>query len=208
MIAALYVAKDSVYYGLPNVQCWDEIRDARNYKGPHPVIAHPPCKRWGRFAHGSPRKPHQFLPGDDAGCFFHAVWAVRTFGGVLEHPKDSKAWKMFGMPKPLYGWDSWTGPDHYGGRSCYVEQGFYGHISRKPTWLYAVLPSDKDYVDLKWGLGEQRLDPKMVERYGYEYARKRGIVGNIGGKDKEAIRDATPEEFRDVLIQLVENAYG
>lgn len=200
-IAALYVATGGVYCDLDDVEYWDERIDARNYRGPYRVIAHPPCKRWGRFAHGSPRKPHQFLPGDDAGCFFHALWAVRTFGGILEHPKDSKAWKFFGLPKPTYGAAGWTEHDEYSGRSCYIEQGFYGHSSRKPTWLYAVLP---DYPeDLHWGLGEQRLDPKMVERYGYEYARKRGIVGNVGGKDKEKIRDATPIQFRDLLISMV-----
>ena len=36
-IAALYVAKGGSYYGLPDVDPWDEDRDARKYAGPYPV---------------------------------------------------------------------------------------------------------------------------------------------------------------------------
>ena len=48
MIAALYVARAGTYFNLLDVDPWDEIRDARLYDGPHPVVAHPPCQRWGR----------------------------------------------------------------------------------------------------------------------------------------------------------------
>lgn len=91
MIAALYVETGGCYFGLPGVDPWDVTRDARNYAGQHPVVAHPPCQRWGRFWHGSTRKPHQFKLGDDGGCFAAALAAVRKFGGVLEHPADSHA---------------------------------------------------------------------------------------------------------------------
>lgn len=47
MIAALYVEKNGVYYGLPDVDPWDKERDARLYAGPWPVVAHPPCSTWG-----------------------------------------------------------------------------------------------------------------------------------------------------------------
>ena len=67
MVAALYVERDGAYYGLDNVDPWDAERDARTYAGPWPVVAHPPCERWGRFWHGSTRKPHQFKLGDDGG---------------------------------------------------------------------------------------------------------------------------------------------
>ena len=46
-IAAIYVQTGGSYYGLDDVDCWDEERDARLYPGPHPVVAHPPCQRWG-----------------------------------------------------------------------------------------------------------------------------------------------------------------
>ena len=58
MIAALYVEKGGCY-DMPGIDLWDIERDARLYEGPWPVVAHPPCERWGRYWHGSPRKPHQ-----------------------------------------------------------------------------------------------------------------------------------------------------
>jgi hypothetical protein len=122
MIAALFVETGGVYFGLDNVDPWDEKRDARLYAGPHRVVAHPPCQRWGRFWHGSPRKPHQYKLGDDAGCFEAALRAVRAWGGVLEHPADSHAWKYFGLVPPKRG-EGWVKADEHGGWTCYVEQG-------------------------------------------------------------------------------------
>ena len=47
MVAALYVQRGGAYFGLPDVDPWDEERDARLYPGPHPVVAHPPCSCCG-----------------------------------------------------------------------------------------------------------------------------------------------------------------
>jgi hypothetical protein len=198
MIAALYVEPAGAYVGLPHVDPWDEARDARTYAGPWPVVAHPPCERWGRFWHGSPRKPHQFKLGDDGGCFAAALASVRAWGGVLEHPADSHAWAAFGLRRPSRS-GGWVQADDHGGWTCYVEQGHYGHAARKATWLYACKAA---LPELRWGQLPQRLDPKMVERHGYEYARRKGLVSMIGGKHKKAIRNATPPEFRDVLLQI------
>lgn len=194
MIAALYIENGGVYCGLDGVDPWDESRDARRYTGPHPVVAHPPCKRWGRFFHGSTAKPHQFRVGEDQGTFAAALTSVRNYGGVLEHPADSKAFAWFGLPLPLRR-QGWTEPDKWGGRSCYVEQGHYGHMSRKKTWLYAC---GIDYPELNWTEGEQRLHPVALERYGYEKARRIGMIAMVGGK----VRDRTPLPFRDVLISM------
>lgn len=110
MIAALYVDPGGCYSNIPGVDVWGIGRDARCYAGPYPVVAHPPCQRWGKYWHGSTRKPHQFSMGDDGGCFFHALWAVRTFGGVLEHPAHSHAWdkEWFNLTKPPRG-GGWVG---------------------------------------------------------------------------------------------------
>ena len=62
-IAALFVETDGVYFNVPGVDPWDESRDARKYSGSHPVVAHPPCQRWGRYWHGAPNNPHQFRLG-------------------------------------------------------------------------------------------------------------------------------------------------
>ena len=48
-IAALYVEEDGPYSQIDGVDAWGVTRDARQYDGPYPVIAHPPCKRWGRY---------------------------------------------------------------------------------------------------------------------------------------------------------------
>lgn len=198
LIAALYVNEGGCYYGLPDVDPWPESRDARKYAGPWPVVCHPDCKRWGRFWHGSPSNPHQFEKGDDGGQFAAALAAVRRWGGVLEHPKDSHAWEWFGLYKPIVGC-GWTYADAYGGWTCCVEQGHYGHKARKRSWLYAVgceLPS------LNWTQGQQRLDPVILARHGYEYARRKGICSMEGGKDKTRNRNATPVEFRDILLGM------
>jgi hypothetical protein len=123
----------------------------------------------------------------------------------LEHPADSKAWDAHGLfPPPREG--GWHVADWAIGWTCYVEQGFYGHPARKATWLYAAGMSFFNLPTLRWGQGEQRLDPKMVERHGYKYARRKGMVSMIGGKHKKAIRNATPPEFRDLLLSIAATA--
>lgn len=201
MIAALFVETNGVYFGQSGIDPWDEPRDARKYNGPFPVVAHPPCQRWGRFWHGSTAKPHQFTMGDDGGCFAAALAAVRKFGGILEHPADSHAWDYFGLNKPPRS-GGWIKADGFG-FTCCVEQGHYGHMSRKATWLYVVgcqLPV------LKWGSSGQRIHPIALERYGYEKARRIGMMAMIGGKDKTKIRNATPPEFRDLLVEIAASA--
>ena len=208
MIAALFVERDGAYYGLPDVDPWGgyshndrtEIdRDARDYRGPHPVVAHPPCERWGRFARGSTRKPNQYRPGEDGGCFAAALTAVRNYGGVLEHPKDSLAWDFFGIQRPSG--EGWQRADAYGGWTCCVEQGHYGHKANKPTWLYAVAPADA-LPSLTWRKGEQRLHPKALADYGYAKARRIGMMAMEGGKDKKRNRNHSPRAFADVLLSI------
>lgn len=201
-IAALYVETNGAYFGLDGVEPWDEARDARTYAGPWPVVAHPPCERWGRFWHGSTRKPHQYRLGEDGGCFAAALTAVRNYGGVIEHPKDSQAWAYFGLLTPPPG-GGWVRADAFGGWTCCVDQGRYGHFSNKRTWLYAA---HTDLPSLTWGKGEQRLHPIALERHGYAKARRIGMVAMIGGKDKKRIRNATPPAFRDLLISIARSA--
>lgn len=209
-VAALFVDQKGCYVGAQGVDPWDEARDARNYAGPYPVVAHPPCQRWGRFWHGSTRLPHQYLQGDDGGCFRAALLALCEFGGVLEHPADSHAWDRdhFDMRKPPRsgGWVAacstllWAeGVEMY---TCCVYQGHYGHFAGKPTWLLTAHVARKDLPELRWGKTEQRLHPRAVELHGYTKARRVGMMAMVGGKNKTQIRNATPEPFRDVLLQI------
>ena len=83
IVAALYVAKGGCYFGLPDVEPWDQAKDARTYAGPWPVVAHPPCERWGRYWGGAPTTWPRKVKGDDGGCFAAALASVRRWGGIL-----------------------------------------------------------------------------------------------------------------------------
>jgi hypothetical protein len=121
---------------------------------------------------------------------------------VLEHPADSHVWKHFGI-RPPERFKGWQDADFGDMMTCYVEQGHYGHFSRKPTWLLA---RGVELPELNWSKGAQRLHPVALERYGYAKARRIGMAAMIGGKDKTIIREATPLPFRDVLISIAETA--
>jgi hypothetical protein len=207
-IAALYVESAGSYYGLPNVDPWDQARDARQYQGPYPVVAHPPCQRWGKLWAGQPLYIKQTgirkIKGDDDGCFAAALAAIREYGGVLEHPRGSHAWPHFGLNTPPRE-GGWIVADFHGGWTCCVEQGRYGHYARKPTLLLAY---KIDLPELDWGIGEPRLDPAVIERMGLKRAKRLGEVGARGGRKDSAPRIGTPELFRDLLISMARSAYN
>ena len=186
-IAALYVATDGCYFDLEGVDPWDEARDARAYAGPYPVVAHPPCERFGRWAGEN--------VGEDGGCFASALQAVRTYGGVLEHPADSKAWEIYGLRLPAR--EGWLSAGDGIGWTCRVEQGHYGHRARKATWLYAA---HVQLPELKWGASQAVIAP----RPGRDPVRERriGAVQRMSRKE----RRATPIPFRDLLISIAATA--
>ena len=202
MIAALFVQEDGSYYNLPDVDPWPEGRDARLYPGPHPVVAHPPCQRWGKMWFGQPLTVKttgvRKKKGDDGGCFESALAAVRKWGGVLEHPWGSHAWSHFGLNMPSRK-GGWIMADFLGGWTCCVEQGRYGHYARKPTLLYAY---GVELPELRWGKSEMKLDPAVVERMGLKRAKRLGEVGARGGGTNSTPRIHTPVEFRDLLISI------
>lgn len=140
----------------------------------------------------------QLILGDDGGCFAHSLWAVRLFGGVLEHPEASHAFKFFGLPIPSVK-GGWTEPDRYGGRSCCVAQGNYGHRAQKLTWLYAV---GIDFIDLKWGKtpGKDRLDMGFHSK---EERSEKRIESRVGASRLKTIENlSTPVEFARLLKDM------
>ena len=199
-VAALYVQPKGCYVGLPGVDAWDEARDARKYTGPHPVVAHPPCARWSRLARFCEVR-HGLKVGADGGCFAAALHAVRTYGGVIEHPAFSKAWAHFGLPRPDTKQAGWQ-PGACGGFSCYVEQGRYGHAVKKATWLYVFGVEFNDLPELNWG----------------HTPDSRGTISKNqdwrGGMDKwrdttgHRVANATPEAFREVLLSIARKTYN
>lgn len=206
MIAALFVETGGAYFGLENIDPWDEDRDARKYAGPWPVVAHPPCQRWGKLWAGQPlwikRTGQRKIKGDDGGCFASALTSARAWGGVIEHPWGSHAWPYFGINVPPRS-GGWIMADFFGGWTCCVEQGRYGHYARKPTLIYAF---GTDLPELRWGIGEARLDPDVIERMGLKRAKRLGEVGARGGGTDSTPRIHTPEPFRELLISIASTA--
>lgn len=200
MIAALFVARNGAYWGLDDVDPWDVSRDARTYAGPWPVVAHPPCERWGRYWSGGPSARVRRRLGDDDGCFASALASVRRWGGVLEHPEASHAWTRFGLNHPPRS-GGWVVADLVGGWTCCVEQGHYGHPARKATWLYArgvALPS------LKWGSSGRRV--RLDEGFHSAAERRRAIRTGRCQRLSSRQRAATPLPFRDVLLAMARTA--
>jgi len=196
-VAALYVLPDGPYFGIPDVDPWALPRDAREYAGPHPVVAHPPCERWGRYWSGGPSAKVRRKLGDDGGCFAAALLAVRTWGGVLEHPEASHAWRWFGLnPPPQPG--GWVNADLLGGWTCCVAQGHYGHRAEKLTWLYAF--GVKDLPSMKWGRvpGRCASDRDYAEKRDPAYVARVGIIQRMSKRQ----RAETPPVFRDLLLDM------
>lgn len=183
MIAALFVEKNGVYFGLPNVDPWDEERDAMKYPGPYPVIAHPPCTVYCVMSNCRP----EIKKRSDGGAFQFALNAVRKYGGLLEQPAFSTAFRKHGIPDPKtgFGWQRVID----GGYVCYVEQGRYGHRARKGTWLYAF---GVDPVRF-----ERRIDTSVIRG---KWNQKN--AGKLHLKKRESLH--TPIQFRDLLISIVE----
>src|SRR6185312_4784576 len=174
---------------LPNVDPWDEARDARLYDGPYPVVAHPPCDRWCQMAPvNQARYGHPI--GDDGGTFAAALKAVRRWGGVLEHPAISLAWPAFDLPRPSPG--GWI-KGFCGGWSAEVEQRHYGHRARKATWLYAF---GVELPELCWGKGAVPKAWISTDRPRSELA-----AAGIAQLSKREAK-ATPLAFRDLLISI------
>jgi hypothetical protein len=199
MIAALYVDPRGVYSGRPDVECWGlPDRDAREYAGPWPVVAHPPCARWSLMnATAAARDPERFGWGLDHGTFASALASVRRWGGVLEHPAHSRAWAAHDMNPPVAG-SGWTAADLLGGWTCCVEQGHWGHCARKSTWLYSLgcsLPS------LPWTRSVCRTTDH-IGRNGAGSPFRRSAIDYVSSRK----RAATPPAFAEILIAMARSA--
>ncbi len=197
-VAALFVADNGPYVGIEGVDPWTEERDARLYPGPHPVVAHPPCERYGRYWFGGPSVKERKRLADDHGCFGFALMAVRAFGGVLEHPAATHAWKLYELAAPpIYG--GWVPAGDGVGMVCHIEQGNYGHPARKATWLYAVAET---LPELKWGPAPtgKRLDEGWHSTEARKAARAAGVKPMKRLSESERVH--TPEAFRDALIGI------
>lgn len=130
-------------------------------------------------------------PGNDGGCFAAALQAVRTWGGVLEHPAKSRAWEAYDLCKPRgIGWQ--LCPD--GGWVCEVWQSAYGHRANKATWLYAFGITPPSMI---WAR------PTGTHQVGFH--DQRGAARNKPTLPKKEA-SATPKAFRDALLNMARSA--
>jgi hypothetical protein len=188
-VAALFVQPDGCYANRPDIDAWPEQRDARLYAGPLPVVAHPPCQLWGSMAAVNFARwgGEHNRPGNDGGCFASALASVNRWGGVLEHPAASRAWKAHGLTAPrAVGWqrsgDGWV---------CEVWQSAYGHRANKATWLY-YRGADAPH-ELRWA--------RIVGTHQIGFHDQRGKARNKPTLGKREA-NATPPEFQAELIRL------
>lgn len=186
MIAALFVEKNGCYYGLPDVDPWDKTRDARRYEGPWPVVAHPPCDRWHQLSAVN-HKRWGYKINEDGQCFASALSNVRRFGGVLEHPAESRAFKFYGVPEPTArGWQLTINGDWV----TEVDQAAYGHRAKKRTWL--IYNGTNAPPSLNW-----RITAGTHQIGNFDLVRP---------QLPKPERAATPIAFRDLLISIAESA--
>jgi hypothetical protein len=200
MLAALYVLADGPYSQIQDIDTWPIERDARLYAGPWPVIAHPPCERWGRYWFGGPSAKVRKIKGDDGGCFAAALEAVRRFGGILEHPAATAAWEAHGINKPPRG-GGWIEADQRGGWTCCVDQGHYGHRAQKATWLYAV---GCDLPALIWGKSPNKI--RLEDGFHSAEERRRKMRTGRCQRLSHRQRKETPIPFRNLLISIAQTA--
>lgn len=186
-VAVLFVRPDSIYRTL-GVDCWDAERDARNYQGPHPVVAHPPCRGWGSL------RAMSHATEDEKALGPWAVNQIRRWGGVLEHPAYSTLWKATGLPRP-------GKTDAHGGYTLDVDQYWWGHRAQKRTWLYVCGCNPRNLPAMPIKLGTA---PRVVtNRHGLR-AGQPGYRSEITKRE----RDATPPELAEWLVELARRCIG
>ena len=187
-VAVLFARADSHYKTLPGVEVYDMERDARTYDGPWPVVAHPPCRSWGRLrAFAKPR-------ADERNLARMAVAIVREFGGVLEHPAGSTLWPAQRLPKP-------GERDQWGGWTLPAPQKWWGHRAEKATWFYVVGCKPGEIPDLPFKMGAAEAVIRLDQR------RPDGTHIRKGDADwvprlNAAENEMTPPDLAPWLVEL------
>lgn len=188
-VAVLFARSDSVYKTLPGCDVYDMERDARTWPGGAPVVAHPPCRAWGRLrAFAKPRH-------DEKDLARWAVTQVRKWGGVLEHPESSTLWADQKLPRYS------NERDGYGGWTMPIHQWWFGHRAQKRTWLYIVGVNPWEIPDFPLRLGQSDCRIRLDKR------RPDGTHIRKGDPDYQPIlgdaeREHTPPDLAVWLVEL------
>lgn len=176
-VAILFARGDSNYKALPGCDVWDAERNALNWPGGAPVVAHPPCRAWGRLRQFA--KPR----ADEKSLATWAVAQVRRFGGVLEHPEGSTLWEAAGLPAP-------GKRDAFGGWTLGIHQHEFGHRAEKATLLYIVGCEPANLPEMPLRLD----DPTHCIRPTKSYPRKPSVT--------KAEREHTPPALCAWLVEV------
>ena len=175
---ALFVRDDSGYKYRPQWDCYDAARDALTFAGSNPVVAHPPCRKWGVLSHMAfnAREGEKEL----------ALWAIDVIhknGGILEHPAGSRLFKKH-LP------DVGMFPDECGGYTLLIDQFDFGHVAHKDTKLYIC------------GLDIRELPELPRKRLEHT---DRSICGNVKGTTRctQYQREYTPDALMDFFEQVL-----
>lgn len=179
MPVVLFTKTRSSNYLQYGVDCWDEFRDARNYRGNDVVIAHPPCRLWAGMKHFSTASEEE----KELAVF--ALDLVRRNGGVLEHPIKSDLFKGNDFMPP-------GRMDKYGGWLLKVHLNWFGFAAKKSTYLYIV-----------------GCPPGKIPPYPMSFDAITHVIGTsakkVGCRYKEmnkSDRDVTPPKMCEWLIML------
>lgn len=117
-ISVLCVAPRSNYYKLANkydLILYDKDKDCTTFDFSTPVITHAPCAQWSRLHHFA--KVNQ----DEKSLAWFCYQAVRSCGGIFEHPSGSHFFRTAQIPKSqIYS----------------VKLSWFGYRAAKPTWLF------------------------------------------------------------------------
>jgi len=184
-VTVLFARTDSIYKRIPGCDVWDIERDARLWLGGNPVVAHPPCRAWGRLRHFSRPRPRE------RALALFAIRQIRLWGGVIEHPYGSRLWPRAALPAPgCFGpYADWTLPVH---------QHWWGHRARKATLLYicGCRPGDLPEIPM-------RLDEPSHTCGLYSGRDRRRCRPEIGKREREA----TPEAFAHWLVAVARRCH-
>lgn len=143
-----------------------------------PIVAHPPCRAWGRLRQFA--KPE---PGERE-LAIKAVWLIRENGGVLEHPAGSKLWDAMSLPRPG------AKPDAWGGWAIEVPQHWFGHKAEKNTWLYVA------------GVDRRSIPPFPMALGGASHVIRTAKVRDSRPVLGHAAREHAPLDFAKWLVDL------
>lgn len=160
-IKVYFVANRSNYKKVNGFDCYDEKRNALLFPPVEPAIYHPPCRLFSKL------RCFSNAPVSEKWCAYWAMYFVRVYGGVVEHPFDSQIWKIHGISQVNV-------VDEFGGFWLVVDQHWFGFPTRKRTGLYIVgiLPKNVPRLNLKLYQPSRKfenLSPKQRSESTFEF---------------------------------------